>query len=110
MDQRSRGLAEISDALVVRWHCATSQLTGDDPGGLFVEECEKFVLLDRSSKVAAKLVADVFRFTQPLAVGEEIVRVSVAIAQIFVQCAVDLVGPALADDADYRAPPAILSR
>ena len=40
MDQRSRGLAEISDALVVRRYGATTQLTRDDARGLFVEERE----------------------------------------------------------------------
>jgi len=85
-------------------------LTRDDARGLFIEERKELVLLDPSAEIAAELIADVFRFAQPLPVGEEIVGVGVAIARIFVERAMDLISAALADDANCRKDAAIFGR
>ena len=93
--------AEIADPLVRQGHGGDAGHSIVDARALPIEESEELVLDYRTAKIAAELIPLVLRLVESVSVGEEIVGIQRAVAQILIQQPVDLVGSTLGGD-HYR--------
>ena len=100
MYRGGRGRAEIADALVGGRDRCAAERSAANAGALVIEEDEQLVLDDGGAGVAAKLILDVLRLSQPLAIREKVVGVELPVAQILIGESVHLIRPALGHHAD----------
>ena len=92
--------AEVAIGLTRLRHRREVNRRGGNPRSLVVHKKEEFVAQDRAAERASVLVALQHRTRQALLVVEKVVRIEVGIAHVIVERAVELIGPALTDDAD----------